>query len=168
MGDDRDKKKYRQRNRDRAPKISTAERILDKVLATFAGPAASSLIRLIATALIAASSFGIVLSLAIADAASPELIVPSGLFAALSTAAIWFSGFRKSPVSTVTDDSMEDTEEEIEKLQSTIVKLEERLANVEMIESFEERLADKQIEKSLRPSPSSTTTYGSDSLVSEG
>lgn len=133
---------------------------LDRIFALLEGPVAASFVKLIATGIISVTTVAIVGILAFTDAPI-SLIVPSVGLGTLSIAIVWIFG--KWPKSS--DSSSKRTLQEIEERLS---EFETRLANVEIIERFEDRLATKANTSTTNHKQSvAKTTYSSITEESE-
>ena len=159
MGDD-DWKKKRRRKEDRDDddyKKTPKKTLTDRIFALLEGPIATTLVKLIATGLICATTVALTGILALANASTGLLISTVGLGLA-TTAVTWiFGGWKKHSQARV---AAENHDEEIATLTKTIAELEERVSNVEIIERFEDRLAARVADSS----PGAETTYGSSGI----
>jgi predicted RND superfamily exporter protein len=162
MGDD-DWKKRKRRKEDRddddyrkAPK----ETLTDRIFGLLEGPIATTLVKLIATGLICATTVALTGILAFANAPTSLLISTVGLGLA-TTAVTWiFGGWKKQAQASVT---VQNHDAEILEMARKVAELEERVSNVEIIERFEDRLAARVADSS----PGAETTYGSSGIEFE-
>ena len=78
-----------------------------------------------------------------------------------------FGGWKKQSQATM---AAHNHHEEIEELTNKLAELEERVANIEIIERFEDRLASRVADSSpsQNSSPGAETTYGSSGISFEG
>ncbi|MDA7934858.1 hypothetical protein N9B65_07435 [Akkermansiaceae bacterium] len=118
-------------------------RFLDRIFGLLEGPVATSLVKLLATGIISITIVAIVAILAFTSAPISLTLSAIGL-GFLSVAIVWiFAKLSKTPnaVALINRKSLKSIEDKLS-------ELEERLANVEVIERFEDRLASKASELS--------------------
>jgi len=118
-------------------------RFLDRIFGLLEGPVATSLVKLLATGIISITIVAIVAILAFTSAPISLILSAIGL-GFLSVAIFWiFAKWSKTPnaVALINRKSLKSIEYKLS-------ELEERLANVEVIERFEDRLASKASELS--------------------
>ena len=146
--------------RDRKPR-SLAREFLDRAFRVFEGPVASSFIKLVATGMIGMTTLGLTAILALAGG-SVDVLLSTVAMGALSTAIIWVFGGRKNQPRPKFEGIDPRVEKKMAGLKAELSKLEERLANVEVIENFESRLAERMSSRTY-PEPAGETTYGTSS-----
>jgi len=165
--DDRDKRRDKDRRDDKRKEKHSKPSLTDRIFGLFEGPVATTLVKLVATGLIGATTISLTGILALAGASTGLLMSTVGLGLA-STAVTWiFGGWKKQTQATM---AAHNHHEEIAELQAKLTELEDRLANVEIIERFEDRLAARVADSdpSEESSPSGQTTYGSAGISFEG
>ena len=119
---------------------------------------ANNLIKLAATGVIAATTLGIYLIGAITRLGEGALQLPTLAFGAVATAAVWLFGkSKKNNRSALT----RDYERTIDELKERIGELEERVANVEIIESLDRRLARQRADEMAREQGNFSSPVGS-------
>lgn len=164
MGDDdqerRERRNRKDNKRDREP--SLLRTFLEKCFALLEGPIASSIVRLIATAMIGATTIGLTGIMAMANAPMGALLATVA-FGGIGTTAVWAFAGRRSRNSRLPDVA---GGKEITFLETRLAELEDRVANVEVIESFESRLATRtRFETDFNAGDE--TSYGSSGAISE-
>ncbi|MFT6180270.1 MAG: hypothetical protein ACI9NQ_000526 [Paracoccaceae bacterium] len=138
---------------------------LDRVFGLLEGPIATTLIKLIATGLICATTVALTGILALTSAPISILMSTVGL-GLVTTGIIWIFGGWKKPSQAAALEN--DNEEAIVALENKLADLEERLANVEVIERFEDRLAARVADSAPGQETSGAeTTYGSPGIEHE-
>lgn len=165
--DDRRKKRYddddddddyyerRDRRRDREPKKSTIERILTP------GKTANNIIKTAATGIIAG---GTILLMGVYGAFGSRLVgaeflpMATAVSSAVATACVWIFGRPKTEEAyneefTILRKELRSLNQNLDDLQAQNTELEQRLANVELIESFEDKLAKHTLAKEAQAPP---------------
>ena len=150
---------------DRQKKPTT---IVDRIFALLEGPIATTLVKLIATAFICVTTISLTLILALTNASVSLLMATIGLGLG-ATAVTWvFGGWGKKAQlrsQAKVDAEARQSKAEIAALTQKLTELEERLANVEVIERFEDRLAAKVADSAPgTKSPGAQTTYGASGI----
>ena len=133
--------------------------LTDRVFGLLEGPIATTLVKLVATGLICGTTIALTGILAATSASAGLLMSTVGL-GLVTTGIIWiFGGWKRQSTSAIENS---DFEEELTKQRAKLADLEERLGNVEIIERFEDRLADRisQTSRDETDRPAETT-YGS-------
>ena len=165
--DDRDERRRKDRREEKREEKDSKPSLTDRIFGLFEGPVATTLVKLVATGLIGGTTVALAGILALAGASTGLLISTVGLGLA-STAVTWiFGGSKKQTQAALAAHSHH---EEIAELTAKLAEPEERVANVEIIERFEDRLAARAADSapSEESSPSAETTYGSQGINFEG
>lgn len=139
--------------------------LTDRIFGLLEGPIATTLVKLIATGLICATTVALTGILALTSAPIGVSMSTVGLGLA-TTGIIWiFGGWKKQAQAA---SLVNDHEEELATLENKLADLEERLANVEIIERFEDRLAARVADSAPGEEASGAeTTYGSPGMELE-
>lgn len=168
MGDDDWKKKRRKkydddddddRKRKYYPKADKKD-LLDRIFEMLDGPNGATLLKLMATGFICLTTVGLTGILSLAQASTNLLMTTVG-FGLGTTAITWlFGGWKKQVQAAV---KVKNHESELAEMNAKLAELEERLANVEVIERFEDRLAARVIDSTSveEVTHGEETTYGS-------
>ena len=142
------------RSRDREPKKSAFERIITP------GTATNNVIKTAATGIIAGGTIllmGIYGFFGDSIAGAAYLPMATAVSSAVATACVWIFGRPKAEEERNREISdlrgqVKDLNQTLEQMQSHFDKVDKRLSNVEVIESFEERLAKKTLDKKISSS----------------
>ena len=112
--------------------------LVDRVFGLLEGTIATSFVKLIATAIISASTIAIVAVLAFTSAPISLVLSTIGL-STLGLAIVWIFGRCQKPPNSLISTS----EKKVQAMERRLSDLEERITNVEIIERFEDRLASQ-------------------------
>ncbi len=142
------------RSRDRKPKMNTFERILTP------GTATNNIIKTAATGIIAGGTIllmGIYGIFGSRLAGVEFLPMATAVSSAVATACVWIFGRPKAEEEHQKEMNamrrqVRDLNDSLEDMQSHFDKIEKRLSNVEVIETFEERLAKKALDQKISSS----------------
>ncbi len=157
--DDDDDDDYRERrDRRREPKTTVVERILTP------GKTANNIIKTAATGVIAGGTVLLMCIYGFAGdnlAGSQFLPLATAVSSAVATACVWIFGRPKTEEVyneefSILRKEMRSLNTELEDLQAQNTELEERLANVELLESFEDKLAKHTLDKQLQTQTKTT------------
>lgn len=165
MGDDdwKRKKGRKEKSDDHEKGKEVKQKFVDRIFRLLEGPIATTLVKLVATGMICATTVLLTGILAFSSAPTSIVLTAIGL-GLLTTGLIWiFGGWRKQAKACSEN---RNHKKKSELLQSKLAELEERLANVEIIESFEDRLATRVTESRERDRVGETV-YGSNELNQE-
>ncbi|MGJ8654913.1 MAG: hypothetical protein ACSHX6_00575 [Akkermansiaceae bacterium] len=162
--DDDDRDYYERRDRRREPKKGAIERILTP------GNTANNVIKTAATGIIAG---GTILLMGVYGAFGSRLVgaeflpMATAVSSAVATACVWIFGRPKTEEAyneefTILRKELRSINENLDEVQAHNTELEKRLANVELLETFEDKLAKHTLEKEMqalnplqtKPSPS--------------
>lgn len=149
--DDDYRRDYKHRDRYDSKKSDRDKpSIIERILTT-SGQAANNTIKASATGIIAGATVALIGIYAIfgkSFAGMDYLPLATIGAGALSTTAVWFFGRSKTDDMYV--DEVRQLTAQIEDMQDEMDDLNERLSNVEMIESLERRLAERDVEKQVQ------------------
>lgn len=118
---------------------------------------ANNLIKFLSTAVVCTTTVALLIVSSITRLSEQALSIPILLFGGFSTAAVWLFGQKGSPKERALKKNLD---REVSQLRHAITDLEDRLANVEAIESANERLLEKKAEEMARKHLGKDTTSG--------
>ena len=147
--DDEDDDYRERRDKRREPNKNALERILTP------GAATNNLIKTAATGIIAAGTFLLMTVYGVSGdrlAGASYLPMATLVVSAIGTACVWIFGRPKTEEAyneefTALRKKLRDLDSNLDEIQAHNAELENRLANVELLESFEDRLAKHTLEK---------------------
>ncbi len=147
--DDDDDDYNERRDRRRGPPKSTVERILTP------GKTANNVVKTVATGIITGGTILLMITYAIAGdrlVGASYLPLATAVASAAATACVWIFGRPKTEEAyneefTIIRKELRNLNTDLDELQAQNTELEQRLANVELLESFEDRLAKHTLDK---------------------
>jgi len=118
--------------------------VIERLFQALDSSVANNMIKLGATGIVCVTTLAAAITFAMTQVPTSDFLIPTMAFGMLTTAAIWLFGKKRrgeKPAVKV------DLSQELLTLKSTIKDLEERLQNVEAIESLDRRLARRQADE---------------------